>query len=233
MPLPLPSKEELDDCQALVDLVCHDIESSGGKLPFTQFMEKVLYTPDVGYYNSGKPIFGKRGDFITAPEMTPLFSRCVARQVIQVLSMMEQQADIVEFGAGAGTMASDILKELENQNSLPKHYYIVEISSTLKERQAQSIRQHIPHLIEHIVWVSDMPDNFSGVVLGNEVLDAMPVHRVRLNHNKAHEELFVTYHQNRLEWVGGPPSSELLKTTLDEIYQKFGGKCKQCWCKEN
>ncbi len=221
-PLPLPSKEELDSIQPLVNLVCHDIESNGGKLPFSVFMEKTLYSPGIGYYNSDKQIFGDKGDFITAPEMTPLFSRCLARQVQQVLTELDGNSDIIEFGAGAGTMACDILIELESQNSLPQHYYIGEISSTLKERQKTTIKQRIPHLIDRIIWVNDMPEEFRGIVLGNEVIDAMPVHRVRINQNKQHEELFVTYRDSQLEWVSGEPSCKLLKTTLDEIFTKYG-----------
>jgi len=222
-PLPLPSKEELDSCQPLVNMVCHDIESNGGKLSFSQFMEKTLYAPGVGYYNSDKQIFGDSGDYITAPEMTPLFSRCVARQALQVLNELGN-GDIIEFGAGAGTMACDILIELESQNALPNHYFIGEVSNTLKERQRDNISQRIPHLLERVKWVNDMPDGFRGVVVGNEVLDAMPVHRVRFNQNGKHDEVFVTYQNNSLEWIAGKPSCKLLKTTLDEVFQKFGDK---------
>lgn len=220
--LPQPSEDEFAHSEELLNAIFHEIDQQGGKLSFARFMEMALYAPNLGYYASGKPIFGAQGDFVTAPELTPIFSRCLANQVRDILSKLPNGGDILEFGAGAGTMATDILLELEALNCLPNHYIISEVSKTLQQRQHNRIKTYAPHLLERVKWIETLPDDFSGVMLGNEILDAIPTHRIRFHHHKPHEELFVGHENNRLIWIASPPGSDILRDEINRLYQKFG-----------
>ena len=143
-------------------------------------MQLALYAPGLGYYNSGSRKFGEQGDFITAPEVSSLFSRCVARQLEQVLSVIEKP-DVLEFGAGSGVMAADVLIELDRLGALPEHYFIIELSAELRERQQQTIKESAAHLLERVQWLDALPETrFQGVIVANEVLDAMPVECFRI-----------------------------------------------------
>lgn len=148
-----------------------------GSMPFVEFMQKVLYTPNEGYYSGQSQMFGEFGDFVTAPELTPLFGRALAIQCQQVLSLLEEPI-LFEFGAGSGKLCISLLKQLEEMDSLPQEYHILEISGPLKKRQQAEIEQQIPHLAHMIKWLDEFPGTaFNGIVIANEVLDAMPVHR--------------------------------------------------------
>jgi len=221
-PLPAPNDEELALIQPLLNKVCEEIDRRNGKMDFATFMEMALYTPDLGYYSSNKAIFGEQGDFITAPELTPMFSRCLANQIKEVLSQIEGGGNILEFGAGAGTMACDILMELDTLNCLPHQYLISEVSHTLRQRQRSRIETYAPHLINRVTWIDELPASFTGVMIGNEILDAIPTHRVRLNQNGKHEELFVGHENSRLGWVGLPTENKQLQSEMDNIFAKFG-----------
>jgi SAM-dependent MidA family methyltransferase len=143
-------------------------------------MQMALYQPGLGYYSGGLQKFGAAGDFITAPEVSPLFSHCVARQAAQVINEMET-AEMLEFGAGSGVMAAELLLELERLQALPAHYFIVELSAELRERQKQTIMERAPHLAARVLWLDALPDRpVQGVVVANEVLDAMPVECFRI-----------------------------------------------------
>ncbi len=144
-------------------------------ISFERFMELALYEPRWGYYTAGLDKFGKGGDFTTAPEISPLFARCIGRQCLQVFGHLGQ-ADIFEIGAGTGQLAIDLLLFLEHQQSLPKGYKIFEISPTLKQRQQQRLQQQIPHLFHLIEWLEAWPMRpIKVVILANEVVDALPV----------------------------------------------------------
>lgn len=148
-----------------------------GSISFADFMQQALYAPNLGYYSAGLQKFGSYGDFITAPEMTPLFAQTLANQCQQVLSALKNPC-LLEFGAGSGRLCIDLLKQLEKLNCLPDTYIILEVSGSLRQRQQESIHQEIPHLANIVQWISAWPEQpFAGVVLANEVLDAMPVHR--------------------------------------------------------
>jgi SAM-dependent MidA family methyltransferase len=140
-------------------------------------MHRALYTPHLGYYSGGLPKLGQEGDFITAPELTPLFGKALANQCLQVMAGLEQPI-LFEFGAGSGQLCVDILSHLESLNALPIEYHILEVSGTLQARQQEHIEAKIPHLAPRVRWLSQWPDKaFKGVIIANEVLDAMPVHR--------------------------------------------------------
>jgi SAM-dependent MidA family methyltransferase len=144
---------------------------------FAEFMHIALYDPKAGYYSSTLPKLGAQGDFITAPELTPLFGYSVANQCQQVLSRIPSPK-ILEFGAGSGALCISILQQLERLNCLPEYYWIMEVSSDFQERQRQKINQALPHLAHRIQWLEQWPEtSFNGIILANEVLDAMPVHR--------------------------------------------------------
>ncbi len=188
--LPPPDAEQLAHSERLQAHIREVMAHHGGRIGFDRFMELALYAPGLGYYSAGSRKFGEGGDFVTAPELSSLFSRSLARQCHEVLSRI--QGDILEFGAGRGVMAADLLAELQRLDSLPEHYFILEISADLRERQRETISDRVPQLAERVVWLDALPDSFEGVVLGNEVLDAMPVHRFRIVGGEPHE-LFVMW----------------------------------------
>jgi len=175
--LPLPAAEAQAISNRLCDLIHHDIAAQGGWIPFSRFMELALYTPGLGYYSAGSRKLGKDGDFVTAPEISPLFGRSLARQVADI--MLQSAPVILELGAGSGKLAIDILGELERIGSLPERYDILEVSADLRERQQATLQTCIPHLATRVNWLDTLPEKISGVMIANEVLDALPVNLVR------------------------------------------------------
>lgn len=147
----------------------------GGWLSFAEYMQFVLYAPGLGYYSAGATKLGAAGDFITAPELSPLFGHCVARQCAQLL---EQGRDLLEFGAGTGALAESVLGQLASLGRLPDHYYIVEVSADLAERQQQRLARLPRDLAARVVWLQRLPDTpINGVILANEVADALACER--------------------------------------------------------
>jgi len=175
--LPEPSADALQHSQKLIARIHEEIDNNDGSISFRRYMEMALYEPALGYYVAGTHKIGEQGDFITAPEVSPLFSQCIAQQCKEVLEEItdKDSGSILELGAGTGIMASDILLALEAEDSLPKYYYILDVSPDLKQRQKETLKERVPHLLKHVKWLSQLPDSFKGIILGNEVLDAMPV----------------------------------------------------------
>jgi SAM-dependent MidA family methyltransferase len=171
--LPIPSPDALAHSQRVTDHLQSLIQQAGGWIPFAQFMEAALYAPGLGYYAAGAMKFGEAGDFVTAPEMTPLFGRTLAHAIAPVLS--ETGGDILELGAGSGRLAVDVLGELESLNALPVRYYILDVSADLRARQHETIARERPALADRVQWLDTLPAQFSGIILGNEVFDALPV----------------------------------------------------------
>lgn len=182
------------------------IAESGGRLPFERFMELALYAPGLGYYVTGAYKFGPGGDFITAPEVSPLFGRCLAAQCAEALERLDG-GDILEFGAGSGALAAELLAELERRNALPGRYCILEPSPELRERQRARLAERLPHLIARCDWLERLPQGLRGVVIANEVLDAMPVQRFRIGEQGEIEEIFVIAHGEGFAEVSAPPQS--------------------------
>lgn len=148
-----------------------------GFISFARYMEIALYEPGLGYYCNALTKIGQSGDFVTAPVISPLFSYCLANQCEEILAACGG-GDILEFGAGTGIMAAHILSALAEKNALPNHYYILELSGSLKATQAQTIQDNAPMYADRVVWLTALPlAPFQGVVLANEILDAMPVHQ--------------------------------------------------------
>lgn len=174
--LPQPSPEAAAASRDLHAHIAAAITAAGGWISFARYMELALYTPGLGYYSGGAHKFGAAGDFITAPELTPLFAQTLAAQATQVMALSAPH--IIEVGGGSGALATDLLLALEQRGALPDSYAILELSGELRARQADTLRQRAPHLLARVSWLDALPQKFSGFVVGNEVLDAMPVHLV-------------------------------------------------------
>jgi SAM-dependent MidA family methyltransferase len=171
--LPSPDALAQEHSGRLRSLIEGEIRAAGGWIPFSRYMELALYAPGLGYYTAGARKFGPEGDFVTAPEITPLFGRTLARQAAQVVAATG--GDIVELGAGSGRLASQLLLELERIGALPAAYTILEVSPELRERQQTWLRASAPHLLSRLRWLDRLPERINGMVLANEVLDALPV----------------------------------------------------------
>lgn len=175
--LPEATAEEKQHSQKLVEQIRHQIKQAGGWIEFSRYMESVLYAPGLGYYSAGQQKFGEAGDFITSPEVSPLFAQTLAKPVAEILSVLES-GNVIEFGAGSGRLASDLLQELQQKQCLPETYFIIELSAELRHRQQQTLKTEIPQLYNRVQWLDHLPDQtLNAVVLANEVLDAMPVQR--------------------------------------------------------
>jgi len=167
-----------------------------------------LYEPGLGYYSAGASKIGKGGDFVTAPEISPLFSICLARQCAEALRQLDQ-AVILELGAGTGVMASDVMRELQLLDCLPETYYILEPSADLRQRQQHLLEQRLPDLVSRVRWLDTLPvQPLRAVILANEVLDAMPVQRFRMRKGKI-EELHVRWQGDGFHWCPFAANDEL------------------------
>jgi SAM-dependent MidA family methyltransferase len=207
-PLPEPTPEEQALSQRLTGLICAQIARAGGTMPFARFMELALYAPGLGYYSAGKHKFGAAGDFVTAPELGPVFAQCVARQCAQILGALPH-SDMLEVGAGSGALAVQLLLELERLGQFPAHYFILEISSTLRARQQALFAQQAAHLLERVHWLDTLPPaGFRGIVLANELLDAMPVERFRVA-AQGSMQMQVGWEDNRFVWHEAPAHDTL------------------------
>ena len=174
--LPEPSEDARRHSERLSETIRKEIDSASGWIGFARFMELALYAPGLGYYVAGAAKLGGDGDFVTAPEVSPLFGRTLARQVAEFLE--RTGGDVLELGAGSGTMAADVLGELQNVDCLPRRYLILETSPQLRERQQRMLQQRQPALAGRMEWIRALPENFDGVIIANEVLDALPAHLI-------------------------------------------------------
>lgn len=219
---PMPDADALAHSERLKQLIMHEIHQTDS-MSFAQFMQLALYAPGLGYYSAGARKFGPEGDFVTAPEISPLFSQCLAQQCQQILEQLPN-ADILEFGAGSGAMAATILQELIKNNIPPAHYYILEVSAELRQRQKNYLREQLPDFYQHIIWLDEFPTKkFRGVILANEVLDAMPINRFRFM-KTGYEEYVVASQNQEFIWqtkAANPKITEALESyqlTLPENY---------------
>lgn len=174
--LPLPDPSSARHCEHVAEFIRGCIADAGGSLSFAEFMQHALYAPALGYYAAGSTKFGAEGDFVTAPEVSPVFGRVLARQCAEVLTRVNKGV-ILEYGAGTGKLARDILDSLARLDALPERYEILEVSAELQERQAQFLRDEIPELVSRVSWLELPPSHHAGVIIANEVLDALPVER--------------------------------------------------------
>ena len=212
--LPMPSTDAQQHSQKLCDVIQHDIALQGGWIPFSRFMELALYAPGLGYYSAGANKFGEAGDFITAPELSALFGRTLARQIADIMNLSSPH--ILELGAGSGKLACDILTELEQQGQLPDSYSILEVSADLRLRQQVLLQKKLPHLSSRIHWLEALPAKISGAVIGNEVLDALPVHLVHWSDSHIMER-GVANKGNAFNWEDRLPESATLRELAQQI----------------
>jgi SAM-dependent MidA family methyltransferase len=176
-----PSATAQKHSEQLSLLIQERIALAGGWLDFSSFMQLALYAPGLGYYSAGRQKFSQMqkdgGDFVTAPEMTSLFGRTIAQQVAQIFQAM--RGDLLELGAGTGKLAADLLLALADLDCLPQQYLILEVSDHLRQVQLETLQATLPaDLLQRVQWLNALPAAFEGVILANEVLDAVPVHLV-------------------------------------------------------
>ncbi len=174
--LPHPDAVSAAHSGRCADYIRARIRDAGGSISFAEFMHYALYAPGLGYYSAGTRKFGDDGDFVTAPEISPLFGRVIARQCADVLRGVPGGA-VLEFGAGSGKLALDVLRTLDELDVLPAEYRIIEVSADLRERQQSLLRGELPGFADRIHWLDRVPGTHRGVVIANEVLDALPVER--------------------------------------------------------
>jgi SAM-dependent MidA family methyltransferase len=197
------------------------IAAAGGWLGFERFMDLALYAPGLGYYSVGTQKLGSGGDFTTAPELSGLFGSCVALQCAEILAVLSA-GSILELGAGSGRLAADVLARLDSLGQLPQRYFILEISADLRERQRHTIGQRLPHLLERVRWLDRPPEeSFEGVILANEVLDALPVARFCWHANRV-DELGVVMGVAGFEWAARA-ATQAMTHACRELSQAAGG----------
>jgi len=170
--LPVPDPGARLHSARVVAKVCDEIERSGGFIPFTRYMELVLYAPSLGYYVAGARRFGAAGDFVTGPELTPLYGAAIARQLAPILAATPGR-QIVELGAGSGALAASLLNALVACDAAPVHYRILEVSPALQAAQRATIERDAPRELARVEWLERLPAAIDGVVVMNEVLDAI------------------------------------------------------------
>lgn len=227
--LPPLAADEQAHSERLIALIRDEINKNHGWIGFVRYMELALYAPGLGYYSAGAQKLGSSGDFITAPEISPLFSRCVANQCAQALHSL-QGGDVLELGAGSGMMAVDVLLQLEKLNALPTRYYILEVSADLRQRQQTLLQERIPHLMDRLCWLDSLPDSFNGIIVANEVLDAIPVTRFIIEDGKL-RELGIGIEENQFVWRSRPPRDGLIKN-IEHITTEIGGNLPLGYCSE-
>ena len=210
--LPALSPEEAAHSARLGERLREEIERAGGWISFARYMQLALYEPGLGYYSAGARKFGAAGDFITAPEVAPVFSRCLAVQCAEVLQTLGG-GDLLEFGAGSGAMATTLLEELERRDALPRRYLILDVSADLRQRQQQTLAAAVPRLLERVEWLDRLPDGLEGVVVANEVLDAQPVERFVWRDAAIHA-LGVAWERGAPTWSEAPAPEPLARAVL-------------------
>jgi len=218
-PLPEPDADARAHGDRVAAAIRDAIRDVGGVLPFDHFMEQALYAPGLGYYSAGAPRFGASGDFVTAPEISSLFGGCIAKQAVELFDALGG-GDLLELGAGSGILAADLLETLAEADRLPDRYLILELSGTLREEQRATLARRVPQLANRATWLDTLPEGgFHGMILGNEVADALPVSRFRLAAG-AVEEACVVIDGDGFSWAWRPasiPLAEQVTALVDEI----------------
>lgn len=228
--MPAPGPEETAHSARLVQHIREVIEESSGVIEFSRFMDLALYSHD-GYYTSGLRKFGEHGDFITAPELGTAFASCVGCQISQILDQSDT-AEVLEFGAGSGLLAAQLLCALAERGALPDRYCILELSAELKKRQFELLKRRAPQHLPRVSWLNELPETLSGAILANEVVDAMPVDRFRVRGGEL-RGVGVTW---RDRWfadadyaVNGPQWDPIRRLGLAEGYTSEAGFQGQAW----
>lgn len=218
--LPEPGNAAQKRSLALSECIQKDIAASpDGILSFSRFMALALYHPQYGYYQSDTFDLGKQGDFTTAPEMSPLFAACFARQALPIFTALGQ-TEILELGAGTGRFACDLIKELEQLGSPPSQYFIYEISPALRRRQQQVLQAACPTFFPRIVWLEHLPEHFTGLIIANEVLDALPTDRFCVQESVMTER-GVAWENDAFVWRSRTPGTPELAQQLSLLQTRY------------
>ncbi len=218
MTLPKPDGADKEISRELGERIRHSIRVAGGSIGFDAYVEQALYTPELGYYSSNRTRFGAVGDFVTAPEISSLFSQCLARQAAEVFAGLDSKPhQILEVGAGSGVMARDLIGALDHLCASPDQYLILERSAGARAQQ----RQTLGVLAERVQWLDDFPEHgICGLVVANELLDALPGVRFIMTDNGP-EELRVACREGELCW-------QQRAFTDTGILQELTGRLAQC-----
>ena len=210
--LPAPGAEALAHSERVGTFVAACIAGNGGFLSFADYMEAVLYSPGLGYYSAGAQKFGAGGDFVTAPEFGPVFARCLARLAGAALRQLGGGV-ILEVGGGSGALAADLLLALRDEP--PEQYLLLDLSGDLRERQRQTIAARVPELSHRVVWLDALPaEPLQGVLLANEVLDALPVERFRMRGGEP-AQLGVQFERGGFSWAEHPAPATLASAVMN------------------
>ena len=215
MKLPSPSDAMLELSSLLIEIIKQQCEKQQC-INFHEYMKLALYHPQYGYYQNNLPKLGQQGDFITAPTLSPVFSYCLANQCQQVLRKITKPS-ILEFGAGNGTLATDLITRLAELNCDFEYYYILELSPTLKTQQAHHLKENAPNHYHRVQWITELPTDFKGVILANEVLDAMPCQRFCINEKGHFEEQYVGIQDDNLYTFFDAISTPFLTAQIDVL----------------
>ena len=206
--LPVPPDELVALSNDLRRKICAQIRADG-PMGFDRFMQQVLYTPGLGYYANGLIKFGPQGDFTTAPEMGAVFAQCLGQALRGVLQDLDEPV-ILELGAGSGALAADLLLFLESCDALPNAYWILEASASCRHQQGETMRAKAAHLMTRVRWLDALPDTpFTGAIIGNEVLDALPVHCFEIGDKAVLERVVTCTDRDQFLWVNRAASTEL------------------------
>ncbi len=217
--LPEPSEDAKAASRALCARITDDIRRNGGWISFARYQELALYEPGLGYYAGGSHKFGADGDFVTAPELTPLFGQALARQVAQVTAASKPV--VLEAGAGSGRLAADLLTALEALGAAPERYLILELSGELRARQRATFEREAPALADRVEWLDAMPERFSGCIVGNELLDAIPVVTFAQREENVMERGVALADDGRFAWAERP-AGEPLAAAVAELDLPIG-----------
>ena len=215
--LPVPDREALAVSQELSTRIAAEIARHGGWLSFARYMEMALYEPGLGYYSNPGQVFGAAGDFVTAPELTPLFGATLARQVSTWLkdpALAGSGQVVLEVGGGSGMLAAQLLNALDNVGHHEVRYLILELSAERREHQRQTLKSLAPGLMDRVGWLETFPESFAGVVVANELLDAMPVQLFEWQADAGAElqEMGVTWVDGQFAWAPRPADAVLTET---------------------
>jgi SAM-dependent MidA family methyltransferase len=217
--LPDVDSESLRHSRRVADFIGGKIDEAGGSVSFAEFMHHALYAPGLGYYAAGSVKFGADGDFVTAPEVSPLFAAVLARQCAELLGQLDD-ACVLEIGAGSGVLAAGLLRSLQRLGELPKHYLILEVSADLQQRQERLLKEQVPDLCDRVRWLAELPRSFRGVMIANEVADALPVERFAIQAGEPVQIRVSTTHGG-FEWCNDS-APETLRKAIRGIERDIG-----------
>lgn len=221
-PLPPPSADEQALSDRLAALIRADIAAAGGAIPFHRYMHLALYAPGLGYYAAGKTKFGPAGDFITAPELGPLFARTLARALGPVLAACTAP-ELLELGGGSGALAVDLLGALNALGTPVQRYRILEPSAELRQRQRERVAAGLPpELAARVEWLDGLPEaDWEGALIANEVIDALPASRFAVRDGEIVEACVGAAADGRFGWIE-QPADALLTGAVRHTERRLG-----------